>query len=199
MAKISCLKVWYPACNARSGPRSKHSNEEPKLSGCPKVLVFRFALARVCASFRPLALLLPIKLFFREFLELFLVLVAKVLIKMRAALQAVILDSHRGRLRKWPVALVIMLGRLQHCPPSCRAVPSCEVEHCRAGSAVPRVSRFCSLVCYRWQEPVEWSSGCGIGDRATATLSLMLLQLAPEFGFQGALNWVFSAFGLFNL
>lgn len=64
----------------------------------------------------------------------------------------------------------------------------------RLGMPDLRMSWFCSLVCYHWQELMEWSSGCGISDHAIATLSLMQLQMAPELGFQAALNLAFSTF-----
>lgn len=45
---------------------------------------------------------------------------------------------------------------------------------------------------------MERNSRCGISDHAIATLSLMQLQMAPESGFQAALNLAFSTFWLLD-
>lgn len=64
----------------------------------------------------------------------------------------------------------------------------------RLGMPDLRMSWFCSLVSYHWQELMESNSRCGISDHAIATLSLMQLQMAPELDFQAALNMTFSTF-----
>lgn len=64
----------------------------------------------------------------------------------------------------------------------------------RLGMPDLRMSWFCSLVSYCWQELMESNSRCGISDHTIATLSLMQLQMAPELDFQAALNLAFSTF-----